>query len=196
MPTQTEAHGPLLFEGGLLWEGAIKVRRGSHSFGRLSLDWAFSKRRPDVAEVGRRLHYKAGSLYHLGPPRTFSPGDAVDTCLSDPKTIIAKLRVHWGHASAHQHRRVLRLVNYVGDVYEQCGIRRPLDKAPRIRIAGTLTVSALNRGITGVSACAMNVRCMSRGARLLEVPSFNFNALQDPSRSMRRFSQLADCHVW
>ena len=76
-------------------------------------------------------------------------GDAQDDSISDPKKIIMKVHANWGHASATQFERVLidsdggmsHLVNQVDQVLETCDVCRAFDKAPRIPIAGTTSVS-------------------------------------------------------
>ena len=70
----------------------------------------------------------------------------------DPKKIITKLHVDWGHASAHQPRRVLvdsvgeplNFAPYADEVLEQCDICRACDKDPLIPVAGAATVSSFN----------------------------------------------------
>ena len=63
-----------------------------------------------------------------------------------------KLRVNWGHASAHQLKRASvdtdggnsRSANCVGEVLERSEIRRAFDEAPHVSIAPTSTVSMFN----------------------------------------------------
>ena len=96
-------------------------------------EWAFSKKRSNLAAVGLRLPYEGGVLYRFDPPRTFSActaltqGDAKETRLPNPKKVIMELHVDWGPASAHPLERVsvdsdmgaMGLVNYVDGVSGQ-----------------------------------------------------------------------------
>ena len=74
--------------------------------------WAFSKKRPNLANGGLRLPHEADGLCQFGPPSTFSECEAVtlrrtaDAGLSDSKKIATKLHSNVGHASAHQSKRV------------------------------------------------------------------------------------------
>ena len=76
-------------------------------------------------------------------------GDARDDSISDPKKIITKFHVNWGHASATQLTRELvdsdggmsQLVTHVDEVLGKCDARRAFDKAPHVPIAGASTVS-------------------------------------------------------
>ena len=60
--------------------------------------------------------------------------------LSGPKKIIMKLHVNWGHVSAQKLKRVLvdsnggnmHLVTLVGEVSDQCKVRRASDESPHI----------------------------------------------------------------
>ena len=75
-------------------------------------------------------------------------GDAREDSTSDPKKIIMKLHVNWGHASATQLKRVLvdseggdsHLANYVDEASENCDVCRAFDKAPHVPIAGAPAV--------------------------------------------------------
>ena len=58
------------------------------------------------------LPYTPDGLYHFGRPLTFVAskavilGDARDSALTDPKKILMKLDVNWGHEWAQQLKRV------------------------------------------------------------------------------------------
>merc|ERR1711951_45024 len=79
-------------------------------------------------------------------------GEAVDGEKRDPKEIVRKLHVNWGHASAQQLKRTMveadgrasSLVQYVDEVVRNCEVCRAFDMAPSIPIAGASTVSAFN----------------------------------------------------
>ena len=76
---------------------------------------------------------KRGRLLRV-PPEEFSActavtlGDARDDSMSDPKKIVTKLHVSWGHVSANQSKRELvdpdggmsHLVKYADEVPENC----------------------------------------------------------------------------
>ena len=68
--------------------------------------------RPTLPNGSLRLPCGEDGLYQFDPPRTFSACKAgtweaaLHGRLSDSRTIITKLRVNWGHASAHQLERV------------------------------------------------------------------------------------------
>ena len=77
-------------------------------------------------------------MVQFEPSRTFSSckagtlGDAMDGCLSGPRKLFVELQVSWRHASEQQLNRVvvgsdggnMSLVTQVGDVLEQCDVRR------------------------------------------------------------------------
>ena len=73
----------------------------------------------------------------------------MDTCLSDPKQIIAKSHVNWGQSSAQQLKRALadsggvnmHSANYVGEGLEQRQVCRAFAEAPRAPLARTSTFS-------------------------------------------------------
>ena len=76
-------------------------------------------------------------------------GDAREDSLSDPKKIITRLRVYWGHASATQLKRVSvdseggssHYVTHDAEGLGNCDVRRAFDKAPHVPNAGTCAVS-------------------------------------------------------
>ena len=78
--------------------------------------------------------------------------DAGNAEISDPNTLIMKLHINWGHASATQIKRVLvdaegdtqSLLQHVGEVASQCDNCKAFEKAPHIPIAGTSSVSMFN----------------------------------------------------
>ena len=124
-------------------------------------EWTFSWKRPDLSTGGLHFPITSGGLLRSVPPTLFSAcsavtlGDACDGSVSDPRKIIAKLRVNRGHASACQPKTALvdsgggnsRLVNFAGEVLEHCETRRALEKAPHAPIAGTPTVSTFNEKV-------------------------------------------------
>ena len=69
-------------------------------------EWPFLGRRPDLSGGGLHLPLVENGLLRFVPPKDFSActaatlGDARDDSISDPKKIIMKLHVNWGHASA------------------------------------------------------------------------------------------------
>ena len=76
-------------------------------------EWAFTNKRPDLADGRLRFPYEEDGLHRFESPRT-SPackaatlGDAADECLSDTKKIPMKLHVNWGRASARQSKLAL-----------------------------------------------------------------------------------------
>ena len=78
--------------------------------------------------------------------------DAGNAETSDPATIIMKVRINWGHASATQIKRVLAdaggdtqsLIQHVDDVVSQRETCKAFEKEPRTPISGTSSVSMLN----------------------------------------------------
>ena len=109
----------------------------------------------DVSESpqwGRPLTFRSGRHVWFTPPHTFavcrtvSPGGARDGALSDPKQIITKLHVKWGHASAKQIKRVsldsdggnLHLLQHVVEVLGRCEVRRAFVRAPRAPVCWNL----------------------------------------------------------
>ena len=70
----------------------------------------------------------------------------MDACLSDPKKIIMKLRVNWGHASAQQWKRALagsdgvnmHLADYAGVVSGRREGRRAFLQGPACAYSGDL----------------------------------------------------------
>ena len=83
------------------------------------------------------MHLTPDGLYSFESPRTVSAcdavtlGDAMDSCPSDPKKIIAELRVDWGHTSAKRLGKkvsadsdgeMTHSVNYVDEVLGRCDI--------------------------------------------------------------------------
>ena len=73
-------------------------------------------------------------------------GEAVDGEKRDPKEIVRKLHVNWGHASAQQLKRTMveadgragTLVQYVDEVVRNCEVCRALDSAPLIPVCRDL----------------------------------------------------------
>ena len=73
----------------------------------------------------------------------------MDGCPSDPKKIIMKCHVNWGHASARQLMKVLldsdgdniHLGNYVAEALANRDGCRAFDKAPNVPTAGMYAVS-------------------------------------------------------
>ena len=106
------------------------------------------------------LHFPLvdGGLLRFVPPREFpacaaaTSGDARDDSISDPKKIIMKLHVNWGHASATQLKRVLvdsdgsmsHFAPHLEAVLGKCDVCRAFDKAPHVPIAGASAVSMFN----------------------------------------------------
>ena len=100
-------------------------------------------------------------------PRTFSACAAVtfrgatDARFPDPRKIATALHVSWGHASAHQSRRVMvgpdgepvGVVTYVQS-FGQCEIRCAIEKVPHI--PATSAVSIVNGQLQ--AACAHRAR--------------------------------------
>ena len=92
------------------------------------------------------------------PPQLFSACKAAtlryagNADTSDPKKIITKLHINWGHASATQIKRVLvdaegdtqSLIRHVDDVAPLRDTCRAFEKAPHIPISGTSSVSMFN----------------------------------------------------
>ena len=88
--------------------------------------------------------------YRFVPPRAFSAstaataGDARDDSVSDSREIVAELYDKWKQASAQQHKRGLvdseggnpHLADHVDGVLEFREIRRALDEATHVPIAG------------------------------------------------------------
>ena len=114
--------------------------------------------RPYLANGGICLPFTNEGLCSFSPPSTFSACKAVMHGIgnnSNPKKIIEKLHVNWGHASAQQIKRVLvaadggnlPLLRHVEEVVNQCEVCRAFDKAPHFPIAGTATVSAFNEKV-------------------------------------------------
>ena len=121
-------------------------------------EWPISEKRPDLSVGGLRLPLGESGLLRFVPPKEFSTcaaatsGDARGDSISDPKQIIMKSGVNWGHASASQLKRALvdsdggnsHLVNFAGDVLDQCDVCRASDQAPHIPIADTSVASMFN----------------------------------------------------
>ena len=69
--------------------------------------------RPNLSNGGLHFPPTANGLYRFEPPSTFGArkavalGDVLDPGASDPEIVAAKLRVNWGHDSAHQLMRFL-----------------------------------------------------------------------------------------
>ena len=92
------------------------------------------------------------------PPQLFSACKAVTlrdagiSETSDPKKIITKLHINWGHFSATQSKRVLvdakgdtqSSIQHVDDVVSQRDACKAFAKPPRIPISGTSSVSTFN----------------------------------------------------
>ena len=76
-------------------------------------EWSFLDKRPDLSDGGLHLPLVESGLLCFVLPKDFSAcaavtlGDARDNSISDPKKIIMKLHVNWGHALAIQLKRVL-----------------------------------------------------------------------------------------
>ena len=108
------------------------------------------------------------------PPRILSackaatPGDARDGAPPDPRKIIVKFRVNWGHASAQQIRRVLvdpewdksHLLQHVDGVLGHCEVRRAFGSAPHVPFAGTSAVSTFNEELYVDIFRMKSLRCM------------------------------------
>ena len=79
-------------------------------------------------------------------------GEAVDGEKCDPREIVRKLHVNWGHASSQQLKRAMAeadgransLIQYVDEVVGNCDVCKAFDSAPAIPVAGTSSVSAFN----------------------------------------------------
>ena len=101
------------------------------------------------------------SNLHVGSPRdtpihaaltSSTLGEAVDGEKCDPREIVRKLHVNWGHASSQQLKRAMAEADgranssaqFVGEVVRNCDVCRAFDSAPPIPVAGTSSVSALN----------------------------------------------------
>ena len=75
------------------------------------MDRTFRKR-PNLEHAGILLPFTDEELCSFAPPRTFSVckavtlGDVRVGNRPDPKKIVEKLHVNWGHASAQQIKRV------------------------------------------------------------------------------------------
>ena len=135
----------------------VKLSGGSPFFAS-PLEWGHPRKRPNLENGGIRLPFTGEGLCSFALPRTFSAckavtlGDAGDGNQSDPKKIIGKLHVNWGHASAQQIKRVLvdaggdnlSLLRHVEQVVSQCDVCKAFEKAPRTPIAGTPTVAMFN----------------------------------------------------
>ena len=74
---------------------------------------------------------------------------------------------------------------------DQCEIRRAFDKAPNIPIAGTTTVTALNKKLQK----SLLLLDDAVPLRAIDVLPFDSSAHQEPSRRMGHLSQPADCHL-
>merc|ERR1712052_76031 len=72
------------------------------------LEWEPPRPRPNLDHGGICLPFTDEGLRSFSPPSTFSAckavtlGDAREGNNSDPRKIIEKLHVNWGHASAQQ----------------------------------------------------------------------------------------------
>ena len=109
------------------------------------LEWEPPRPRPNLDHGGICLPFTDEGLCSFSPPRTFSAcktvtlGDAREGNNSDPRKIIEKLHVNWGHASAQQIKRILvdvegdnlSLLRDVDEVVNQCEVCRAFDKAPQ-----------------------------------------------------------------
>ena len=68
---------------------------------------------PDLSDGALYLPHTPGGLYRFETPLTFAAcktvtlRDAREGSLTDPKEIVIKLRVNWGHAAAWQLERAL-----------------------------------------------------------------------------------------
>ena len=75
-------------------------------------EWGPPRKRPNLENGGTWLSFTAEGLCSFAPPRTFSAckagtlGDARDGNRSDPKKIIEKLHMNWGHESAQQIKHI------------------------------------------------------------------------------------------
>ena len=82
-------------------------------------------------------------------------GDALHGAKTDPKEIVRRLHVNWGHASAQQLKRTMAeaddkagiLIPPVDDVVRECEIWRASDAAPTIPIAGTSQASSFHEKV-------------------------------------------------
>ena len=80
---------------------------------------------------------------HLGACKIAASKDAGDASGSDAKNIALKVHPNWGHASAQHLRKILvnaeganrRLLDCVAEVLNQCKVRQPSEKAPRLPVA-------------------------------------------------------------
>ena len=87
--------------------GAVEFGRGTN-LAASYFEWPFLEKRPDLSDGGLRLQPVESGLIRLVPPKELPActavtlGDARDGSISDPKKIIMKLHVNWGHASATQ----------------------------------------------------------------------------------------------
>ena len=104
----------------------------------------------DASQVNSR-----SALANFAPSQLFSEckavtlRDAGNAEISGPKTIIMKLHINWGRASATQITRVLvdtdgdtqPPIRHAGDVVSQRDTCKASEKAPHIPISGTSSVS-------------------------------------------------------
>ena len=82
-------------------------------------------------------------------------GDALAGPKSDPKEIARRLHANWGHAPAGQLKRAVAeaegkaggLFPLVEDVVRECEIRRTLDVAPAIAVAGAASAPPCNEKV-------------------------------------------------
>ena len=103
----------------------------------------------------------------------------------DPKTIIMKLHVNWGHASVSELKRALvdsegshsHLVNFVDETLEHCDVCRAFDKALYVPIAGTSMASEFNEKLQ------VDLLFLDDNIALLAIDAFSKYPLLLPAKS-------------
>ena len=184
--------GHYVLHEGLFWEGAGKGGKGPKPLG-------FVCRVGHFTETSKSLQRRSASPPMIGPPRIFPSRRpvalevVVDSCLSDPGKVIAKLHVNWGHSSAQQPQRVLVdsggetmcLVKFAGGVPKQCNVRRAFDKAPEDPIEGAPPASSFN-GKLGAGLSFVGSATARRAK-----DSYSDNSLSVPVRPKNPVRQLS-----
>ena len=141
-------------------KGPSRVARGPKSAAS-HFEWAAMDKGPDSSDGGLPLPFTGDGLRRFDPPSVFAActavtqGGARDVSASGPRMIIMTLHVTWGHASAHQLKRVWvdpangnsHPVPYVDEVLRRCGSCRASDKAPRAPIAGAPAAPMFNEKV-------------------------------------------------
>ena len=140
------------------WKAQAELHPGGKGLPSLKMDSTELKHHPSQDSS---LSESVPSKKHVDSPRdtpihtaltSSTLGEAVDGEKSDPREIVRKLHVNWGHASSQQLKRAMAeadgransLTQYVDEVVSNCDVCRVFDSAPAIPVAGTSSVSAFN----------------------------------------------------